>query len=220
VQQLTRMRTVDGAHFGCHTTGIVITCIVCLHLPWLTTISSLCRPSSPLPRAAATAAGANELQKYLLATEEQLTLCEEGLETREVVIEASERAIGEAHMVLDNEQAQVEASRQCYLNKLRAHMTCMKHTLGLDKVLKESMVLLKEKKRDLKVQEATLCKALERGIHPQDNQDLLAQLVEPREHLAEVEVDCTGEVKELVSLVTTMFRVLVDLGLDSIQWIT
>jgi hypothetical protein len=43
--------------------------------------------------------------------------------------------------------------------------------------------------------------------------------VEFREHIAEVEVDCANEAKELVTLVTGFSEILVDLGLDLIQWI-
>jgi hypothetical protein len=44
-------------------------------------------------------------------------------------------------------------------------------------------------------------------------------LVELRESLAEVEVDQAGEVPKLAALVTGMSNALMDLGLDSIQWI-
>jgi hypothetical protein len=40
-----------------------------------------------------------------------------------------------------------------------------------------------------------------------------------RECLTEVEADHTGRVKELAALVTYISRVLMDLGLDPIQWI-
>jgi hypothetical protein len=43
------------------------------------------------------------------------------------------------------------------------------------------------------VREATLCKALERGVHPQDNRDLLTELVELRECPAEIEADRASE---------------------------
>jgi hypothetical protein len=124
-----------------------------------------------------------------------------------------------ARVALDAERAQVEASRQGYLERLQAHMIRMKHSLGLDKMLEETKVRLEWKKRDLKVWEATLVKALERGIHPRDNMDLLAELVELKECLAEVEVDRAGEAKELAALVNGISGVLMDPGLDSIQWI-
>jgi hypothetical protein len=54
-------------------------------------------------------------------------------------------------MALDAERAQVEASRQGYLERLQAHMIRMKHSLGLDKMLEETKVRLEWKKRDLKV---------------------------------------------------------------------
>jgi hypothetical protein len=66
------------------------------------------------------------------------------------------------------------------------------------------------------VQEVALCKALERGDHPQDDHDLLAELVELREHRTEVEVDQADEVEELATLVTSMSSALMDLGLDPI----
>jgi hypothetical protein len=88
----------------------------------------------------------------------------------------------------------------------------MQHTLGLDK-------MLEEKKQDLKVREAALFEVLERGIHPQENWDLLVELGELRECLTVVEVDRAGKAKEPMMLVTDISGVLVDLGLDPIQWI-
>jgi hypothetical protein len=55
----------------------------------------------------------------------------------------------------------------------------MKVTIDLDKVLEEN-------KRVLKVREVALSEALERGAHPRNNRDLLAELVELSECLIEV----------------------------------
>jgi hypothetical protein len=47
----------------------------------------------------------------------------------------------------------------------------MKHSLSIDKMLEEMKVRLEDKKQDLKVQEVAFAEALERDIHPRDNQD-------------------------------------------------
>jgi hypothetical protein len=94
-------------------------------------------------------------------------------------------------------------------------MARMKHTLGVDKMLEEKKVLLQEKKRDMKVLEAALCKVLKKGVHPRDNHDLLAELVELREHLTEAKVYWDSELRELATLETDMSCALVDLGMNS-----
>jgi hypothetical protein len=66
---------------------------------------------------------------------------------------------------------------------------------------------------------AALCEALERGTNPWDDQDLLTELVELWERLAEIQVDWVNEAKDLAVLVTRMSDALVDLGLGPIQWI-
>jgi hypothetical protein len=56
-------------------------------------------------------------------------------------------------------------------------------------------------------------------IYPRENRDLLTELVELREHHTEVNVDHVVEVEELAALVTSISRVLVDLGLAPIRGI-
>jgi hypothetical protein len=72
----------------------------------------------------------NELQEQVLVREEQLSLREEGLTAREATIKASEQVIGAAQMVLDIDRAQVETSRQDYLERLRVHTTTTPMTTG------------------------------------------------------------------------------------------
>jgi hypothetical protein len=78
---------------------------------------------------------------------------------READIEVSEQALGKMSLELDLEWAKTEATRQGYLEKHQAHTTSIKHTLGLDKLLEETKVLLQEKKHNLKVWEAALMEA-------------------------------------------------------------
>jgi hypothetical protein len=99
---------------------------------------------------------------------------------REAMIEASEQAIRVAWMALYTKRARIQATRQDYLERLQAHTTCMEQTLGIDKMLEEKKVWLQEEKHDLKVREVVLYEALERGAHPQEDRDLLAELVELR----------------------------------------
>jgi hypothetical protein len=56
---------------------------------------------------------------------------------------------------------------------------------------------LNEKKQDPKVREAALCEALERGARRHDDRDLLAELVELRERVTEVQADRVSEAEEL-----------------------
>jgi hypothetical protein len=57
----------------------------------------------------------------------------------------------------DTEPAKTEAIGQEYLEKSYAHTDCMKHFLGLDKMLEETMVLLAEQKR---------CRTLHTRVRP------------------------------------------------------
>jgi hypothetical protein len=54
----------------------------------------------------------------------------------------------------------------------------MKHSFSLDKMLEEKKACLMEKMQDLKVWEVVQVEVQACGIHPQENPDLLAELVE------------------------------------------
>jgi hypothetical protein len=88
----------------------------------------------------------DELQEQLLARKEQLTLREEALVVQEKGIKVSVQALGNVSREINVKRAKTEATRQGYLEKLRAHTTRMKHTHNLDKMLEETKVLLEEKK--------------------------------------------------------------------------
>jgi hypothetical protein len=110
-----------------------------------------------------------------------------------------------------SERAKTKATQQGYHKKHWAHTAWMKHTLILDKMLEEKKILLKKKNWDLKVWEAALVEAQACSIHPQENRDLLPKLVELRECLTRVEVDCVTKAEELAALVTGISMVLMEL---------
>jgi hypothetical protein len=67
------------------------------------------------------------------------------------------------------------------------------------------------------VPEAVLVEAQACGLNPQDNWDLMAELVELPERLGGVEVECVAEAEEIMMLVADISKVLVDLGLAPIE---
>jgi hypothetical protein len=111
---------------------------------------------------------------------------------------------------LDVEWAKTKTTRQEYLDKMHAHITHVKHTLGLYKLLGEKKVLLDEKEQDLELQEAALAEAQAQGLNPWDNWEELTELVEFQKHLDEVEVARVAEAGQLVVLVDDISMVLVE----------
>jgi hypothetical protein len=114
---------------------------------------ALCGPPPPPSPVAMTLAEATAevLQELLLTREEVLTVWEK---TR-----ISEKALTMVSADVDVEQAKAEATRQEYLNKMVANTTCVKHSLGLDKMLGEKKVELNGKEWDLDLREAVLAEA-------------------------------------------------------------
>jgi hypothetical protein len=95
----------------------------------------------------------------LLAWEEELTRREEALATREEKARISERALAKVSADLDAEQANAEATRKEYLDKMAAHTARAKHSLGLDKMLGEKKAKLDRREWDLGLHEAVLAEA-------------------------------------------------------------
>jgi hypothetical protein len=60
-----------------------------------------------------------------------------------------EKALAKICADLNAERAKVEATRKEYLNKMEAHTTCAKYSLGLDKMLGKKKVKLNGRERDL-----------------------------------------------------------------------
>jgi hypothetical protein len=75
------------------------------------------------------------LQELLLMQEEVLTRREEVLATREVKVGISEKAHAYVNADIATERAKAEATLQEYLDKMVAHIACVMHSLGLDKML-------------------------------------------------------------------------------------
>jgi FixJ family two-component response regulator len=78
---------------------------------------------------------AEELQEQLLAREEKLTRREKALDIREEKAMIFEMATAKVSADLDTERVKTEATRHEYLDKMQAHTTRAKHTLGLNKIL-------------------------------------------------------------------------------------
>jgi hypothetical protein len=76
-----------------------------------------------------------ELHQQLIGREDELTRLEEAFTVWEKSVKVSERALVKVSLDLDTEPAKTEATRQEYLNKMRAHTTHTKHTLSLENML-------------------------------------------------------------------------------------
>jgi hypothetical protein len=129
---------------------------------------------------------AKELQEQLLAWEEKAKIFEMAL----VKLSAD----------LDAKQANIDATRKEYLDKMEVHTTRNKITLGLYKMLGEKKVQLDGREWDLDLHEATLVESQFHGLNSQDNCEGLMKLIELWRHLKEVEVDSVAEAGHLVIL--------------------
>jgi hypothetical protein len=168
---------------------------------------------------ASAAAAAEELQEQLLEWEEELTRREEALATREEKAKISERALVKVRANLDAERAKAEATQKEYLKKMEAHTAHAKHSLGLDKILREKKVELIGREWDLGSREATLAEVQSRGLNPWDNREELMEFVELRRLLTDIEVRRITKAGRLVMLVGDVSKVLVDLGmLPVLRW--
>jgi cysteinyl-tRNA synthetase len=169
--------------------------------------------------AAPALATVEEMQEPLLMWEEELTWREEALATREEKARIFEKALAQVSAALDAEQAQAEATRQEYLDKIQSHVDHGNHVLNITKMIGERKEELDRKERDLELCTAALVKAQGRGLNPWDNRDELMELVKLRGLLWEAEVDCVIEVGYLATLVRDVFKVLEDLGRSPIPGI-
>jgi hypothetical protein len=100
-----------------------------------------------------------ELWELLLEREEELTRREEALATWEEKVRISEKALTMVSADLDAERAKAESTQKEYLDKIEAHTTRVKHSLGLDKMLGEKKVLLDGRERDLSLRKAARVEA-------------------------------------------------------------
>jgi hypothetical protein len=177
----------------------------------------VCR-SPPPPFVVAASASEEGLQEHLLAREE-MPWREEALVAREEKARISEKALVYVSSDLDAEWAKAEATQKEYLDKMEAHTSRTKNSLGLDKMLGEKKVQLDEREQDLDLHEVALVEAQSWGLNPQDNCEELMEIVELRRPLKEAEVECVIEVGRLVILVRDVSKVLVDLGMPHISGI-
>jgi hypothetical protein len=84
-------------------------------------------PSPPPLVATVMTTAVEKLQEQLIAWEEELTGREEALITWEKGAEISEKALFKVSMDLDEEWVKTEATRQEYLDKMRADCLCQVH---------------------------------------------------------------------------------------------
>jgi hypothetical protein len=132
---------------------------------------------------------------------------------REEKARISEKALTKVSADQDVEWAKGEATRKEYLNKIEAHTTQVKHSLGLDNRLGEKKVLLDGREQDLSLHKATLAEAQTRRLNPRDNYEELMEVIELRRLLQDAEVDHITEARWLAILARDVSKVLVDLGM-------
>jgi hypothetical protein len=113
-----------------------------------------------------------------------------------------------------------ETTQKEYLDKMAAHTTCAKHSLGLNMMLGEKKVELNGREWDLNMREAVLTEAQTQGINPWDNHEELIEFIELWRLLHDAKVDCVTEDGRLMMLVRDVFKVLVDLAMPPILGIT
>jgi hypothetical protein len=159
---------------------------------------------------------AEELQQQLLVREEELTRRKEDLAAWEEKAWISEKVLTNVSTDLDAEQAKVEGTQKEYLDKMEAHTTHAKHSLGLDKMLGEKKVELDGRLRDLSLCEAALVEVHSRGLDPRDYHEELMEVVELQKLLKDAEVGCVAEVGRLAILARDVSKVLVDLGMPPV----
>jgi hypothetical protein len=107
----------------------------------------------------------------------------------------------------------VEAARQEYLDKIKAHTTRGKLILDLDKILGEKRVELDERERDMELCTVALVEVQARGFNPRDNHHERMEFVERRWLLWNIEADHVVEASQLAALVRDVSHVLENLGM-------
>jgi hypothetical protein len=138
---------------------------------------------------------------------------EEALVVREEKSRISKKALAKVRADLDTEWAKAEATQKEYLDKIEAHTTCAKHSLGLDKMLGERKVFLNRRERDLSLREAALAETQTRRLNSWDNHEELMEVVELRRLPQDAEVDRVAKVDRLAILVSDVSKVPVVLGM-------
>jgi hypothetical protein len=105
-------------------------------------------PPSPVAVALAVVE-VEELQELLLTEEVEVTQWEEALVAQEEKARISKKALTKVSTDLNAERTKAKATQNEYLDKMVAHTTCVKHSLGLGKILGEKKVDLNGRERDL-----------------------------------------------------------------------
>jgi hypothetical protein len=99
----------------------------------------VCRFPPPLPVSSpsdvAASASVEEMQEQLLAQEEELMWREEALAMQKEKVRIPEKALVKVSADIVAQRVKAEATRKEYLDKMEAHNTRAKHSLGLDKML-------------------------------------------------------------------------------------
>jgi hypothetical protein len=79
-------------------------------------------------------------------------------------------------MERDANPIQAEAAQQDFHTRMYASSSRSKHSISLNRMLKERQILLCLLETDLEVQEAMQAEEQEHNLHPFDGRDLLAEL--------------------------------------------
>jgi hypothetical protein len=79
----------------------------------------------------------------------------------EETVGISEKALAKVNANLAAKQAKAEATQQEYLNKMVAHTSRAKHSLGLDKMIREKKVELDGMERDLDLRVVALTEVMD-----------------------------------------------------------
>jgi hypothetical protein len=127
--------------------------------------------------AALMAAAVEEVQELLLTQEEELTRREEALAAWEEKAGIIEKVIAKVSADLDSERNKAQATQKEYLDKMVAHNTHAKDSLGLDKMLGEKKVEHDGRERDLELHEAALAEVHTGVLNPRDNSDELMEFI-------------------------------------------
>jgi hypothetical protein len=126
----------------------------------------------------ATSAVVEEQQEQLPAWEEELTWREEALVVWEKKARIFEMALVQVSANLDAEWAKPKDPQKEYLNKMEAHTTHTKHSLGLEKMLGEKKVQHNGREWGLGLHEAALVEVQSLGFNPLHNHQDPMELVQ------------------------------------------
>jgi hypothetical protein len=153
-----------------------------------------------------------ELQEQLLVQEREVDSQENALMAREDDLVATERSRGKAHMECYTECDRAEAIWRDYWARMHTSTAGCWHSLDFDRVLRGRHFILTVRETDLEWQEEKLAEEQVQGLYSFDGRDLLMELEELHERVAEVENEHAAEAMQLSRSVMEISDALIDLG--------